>query len=67
MVGFVILLIASYCFGGFALSFTDFGISSGDLKISNSSSSVEVTLEKPVVYYGDEFNSVFVSEFAINN
>jgi hypothetical protein len=59
------LILGCWCLGAAlgAIEFIAYGTSSGDLQLmpDSANSSVELSLDTPLVYYGRTFTSVFVS------
>ena len=58
----VLIIACYYCTVGIAaVRFLDFGMAFGDSQITQDTDSVELTLERPIIYYGEPYTSVFVS------
>lgn len=63
-------VLLSCCLGAAlgSIEFIAYGVSSGDLQLTpdSASSSAELSLDMPIIYYGRTFNSVFVSSCGVH-
>lgn len=63
MIREVIVVLVSFCCLGAPLQLVDFGATAGDSLIDaeDGNNTAELKLRSPVVFYGANFTSVFVS------